>query len=101
MVNELKTPTLGVIVGNRGFFPDHLCDTGRKTILKVLEEEGIKAITLTPADTKFGSVESLSDAHKCADLFKKHRDEIDGVLVTLPNFGDERGVANTLRWSGK
>lgn len=100
MVKELKTPTLGVIVGNRGFFPDHLCDTGRKTILKVLEEEGIKAITLTPADTKFGSVESLSDAHKCSDLFKKHRDEIDGVLVTLPNFGDERGVANTLRWSG-
>ena len=100
MVKDLKTPTLGVIVGNRGFFPDHLCDTGRKTILKVLEEEGIKAITLTPEDTKFGSVESLSDAHKCADLFKKHRDEIDGVLVTLPNFGDERGIANTLRWSG-
>jgi len=100
MVKALKTPTFGVIVGNRGFFPGHLCETGRKTILKVLEEEGIKAITLTPEDTKFGSVESLSDAQKCADLFKKHRDEIDGVLVTLPNFGDERGVANTLRWSG-
>ena len=31
----MNKPTLGVIVGNRGFFPDHLCDTGRKTILKV------------------------------------------------------------------
>jgi L-fucose isomerase-like protein len=92
--------TLGVIVGNRGFFPGHLCDTGRKTILKVLEEEGINAIALTPDDTKFGSVESVSDAQKCADLFKKHREEIDGVLVTLPNFGDERGIANTLRWAG-
>jgi L-fucose isomerase-like protein len=50
--------------------------------------------------TKFGSIETLSDAQKCADLFKQHRDEIDGVLVTLPNFGDERAVANTLRWSG-
>jgi L-fucose isomerase-like protein len=91
---------LGVIVGNRGFFPDHLCDTGRKTVLKVLEEEGIRAITLTPDDTKFGSVETLSDAEKCADLFAANRDEIDGVLVTLPNFGDERGVANALRRSG-
>jgi len=92
-------PTLGVIVGNRGFFPDHLCDSGRKTMLKVLQEEGINAIALTPADTKFGSIESLADAHKCADLFKKHRDEIDGVVVTLPNFGDERAIANTLRWA--
>src|SRR5207245_7886725 len=33
-------------------------------------------------------------------LFKSHREEIDGVLVTLPNFGDERAVANTLRWAG-
>jgi len=95
----MSTPTLGVIVGNRGFFPDHLCETGRQTILKVLAEEGIDVVALTPEDTKFGSVESLADAEKCATLFKEHRDEIDGVLVTLPNFGDERGVANTLRWA--
>jgi len=100
MATQLKNPTFGVIVGNRGFFPDHLCDSGRKTILKVLQEEGIKAVALTPAETKFGSVESVTDAQKCAELFRQHHDEIDGVLVTLPNFGDERAVANTLRWSG-
>ena len=49
---------------------------------------------------KFGSIESLSEAQQCADLFKQHRDEIDGVLVTLPNFGDERPIANALRWAG-
>jgi L-fucose isomerase-like protein len=96
----MNTPTLGVIVSNRGFFPNHLCKSGRQTILKVLEEEGIQAVTLTPEDTTFGSIESLSDAQKCADLFKEHREEIDGVLVTLPNFGDERAVPNTLRWAG-
>ncbi|HJW90925.1 MAG TPA: L-fucose/L-arabinose isomerase family protein [Anaerolineales bacterium] len=100
MNQNLKPITLGVIVGNRGFFPDHLCESGRQTILKVLAEEGLGAVALTPEDTKFGSVESLSDAHKCADLFNKHTAEIDGVLVTLPNFGDERAIANTLRWSG-
>jgi L-fucose isomerase-like protein len=96
----MEKPTLGLIVGNRGFFPDHLCETGRQTVLKVLAEEGINVVTLTPEDTAFGSVESLTDAEKCAALFKERRDEIDGVLVTLPNFGDERGVANALRMSG-
>jgi L-fucose isomerase-like protein len=91
--------TLGLIVGNRGFFPSHLCETGRETVLNVLEEEGIGVIALDPADTEYGSVESLSDAHLCAELFRDHRDEIDGVLVTLPNFGDERGIANTLRFA--
>jgi len=90
---------LGIIVGNRGFFPAHLCESGRRDILRVLEQEGIKAVALPPEATKFGAVESLSDAQKCADLFKAHRDEIDGILVTLPNFGDERAVANTLRWA--
>jgi L-fucose isomerase-like protein len=95
----MDTVTLGVIVGNRGFFPSHLCETGRATVLEVLEDEGIHTVVLSPEDTTFGSVESLSDARKCADLFKAHREEIDGILVTLPNFGDERAIANTLRWA--
>jgi L-fucose isomerase-like protein len=95
----MKQTTVGLIVGNRGFFPDHLCETGRQTVLDVLEAEGINAITLAPEDTPFGSIESLEDAHKCAELFKQHRDEIEGVLVTLPNFGDERAIANALRFS--
>ena len=96
----MKPLTFGVIVGNRGFFPGHLCETGRKTMLKILADEGIKTIALTLEDTKYGSVESVSDAQKLADLFKAHRDEIDGVVITLPNFGDERAIANSLRWSG-
>jgi L-fucose isomerase-like protein len=96
----MKQVTLGVIVGNRGFFPDHLCQKGRQTMLQVLAKAGIKAIIVDEDATPFGSIESVGDAQKCADLFKQHRDEIDGVLVTLPNFGDERAIANTLRWSG-
>ncbi|UCD27307.1 MAG: L-fucose/L-arabinose isomerase family protein [Planctomycetota bacterium] len=91
---------LGLIIGNRGFFPDHLCDSGRKAVIETLKGEGIEIIALGTDATKFGAVETLADARKCAVLFKKHGDEIDGVLVTLPNFGDEKGVANALKFSG-
>jgi L-fucose isomerase-like protein len=92
--------TLGIIVGNRGFFPDRLCDSGRKEILQILKKSGIGTIILPETSTKFGSVESIADAQMCADLFKQNADTIDGILVTLPNFGDERAIANTIRWSG-
>ena len=46
-----KPVTLGLIVGNRGFFPAHLCDTGRTTILKVLEKEGFNVVALTPEES--------------------------------------------------
>ena len=58
----MKQPTLGLIVGNRGFFPAHLCETVRQTMLDVLAAEGIKTIALGPEKTTYGSVESVSDA---------------------------------------
>src|SRR5919109_4572038 len=91
--------TLGVIVGNRGFFPDHLCSSGRKMVLHVLERLGFRVVITPEAATNNGAIESLEEAQPCAEHFKKHRDEIDGVLVTLPNFGDERAIANALRWA--
>jgi len=92
--------TLGVIIGNRGFFPDRLCDSGRKEILRALGNSGIEAVILPETARKFGSVESMEDAQQCADLFRQNADRVDGILVTLPNFGDERAVANAIRWSG-
>ena len=94
-----KQMTFGVIVGNRGFFPDHLAKTGREEMLRVLETAGVRTISLTPEQSKFGAVETPTDARLCADLFRKHRDEIDGVIVTLPNFGEERGIVDALRLS--
>ncbi len=96
----MSATTFGVIIGNRGFFPDVLARDGREEVLQVLEKAGYRTVCLTPQDTKHGSVETLQDARKCADLFRQHRDEIDGIIVSLPNFGDERGVANTVRMAG-
>src|SRR5437016_3272260 len=89
--------TLGVIIGNRDFFPDALVGEARKDIAKLFDSAGIKAVMLSPEQTKLGGVETYADARKCADLFASHRNEMDGVLVVLPNFGDEKGVADTLK----
>src|SRR3954470_20652791 len=94
---ETESATLGVIIGNRDFFPDVLVGEARKDIVKLFESLNIKPILLSTTDTKLGGVETYADARKCADLFSKHRSEIDGVLVVLPNFGDEKGVADTLK----
>jgi L-fucose isomerase-like protein len=93
-------PKLGLIVGNRGFFPDHLAATGRQDMLRVLEEGGAEVVALTTEESKFGAVETFEEAKRCAALFKQHRDTLDGVIVTLPNFGDERAIADTLRLAG-
>ena len=89
--------TLGLIVIQ---FPFGTLEEGRKRVLKVLAELGIDVVALTPEDTPFGTVESYEDAKKCAALFKANAGKLDGILVTLPNFGDERGVADTIRLSG-
>lgn len=98
--SPLQRPvTLGVIVGNRGFFPHHLASEGRQAILQVLNKAGINAIITDEKATDHGAIESLREAQLCAEVFRQHRDEIDGILVTLPNFGDERAIANVLRFA--
>src|SRR5579863_3366414 len=92
-----KKMTMGVIVGNRGFFPDHLAKSGREEILRALETAGMDAVTLDPKESKYGAVETREESRRCAELFKRHRERIDGVIVTLPNFGEERAIADTLR----
>ncbi|MFC3812265.1 L-fucose/L-arabinose isomerase family protein [Lacihabitans lacunae] len=92
--------TLGVIIGNRDFFPDSLVEKARTEIIDVFAKLGLTPILLDTTETKLGGVETYKEAQKCAALFKAHRDEISGVLVLLPNFGDEKGVADTLKLSG-
>lgn len=95
----MKKQTFGVIVGNRGFFPDILASDGRTNIVNVLKSAGYDVVILNPNDTKYGAVETYADAKKCAELFVSKADVIDGIIVTLPNFGDEKGVAEVIKRS--
>ncbi len=92
--------TLGVIFGNRDFFPDQLVEDARKEFKLLLNELNIDAVMLSDTDTKLGGVETFQEAQKCAELFRENKERIQGILVVLPNFGDEKGVSDTIRLSG-
>lgn len=92
--------TFGLIVGNRGFFPDHLASSGRIDMIATLEAAGYDVLCPTPDQTKYGAVETRAEAKACAAMFRAASDRIDGVVVTLPNFGDEKAIAETLRMAG-
>src|SRR3984885_9609221 len=94
-----KGMTLGVIFGNRDFFPDGLVAEARRDLLEVLDAMGVNVVTLTPEQTKLGAVETWQNAVLCGQILREQKQKIDGVLVCLPNFGDEKGVADALRLS--
>lgn len=91
--------TLGVLLGNRDFFPDALITEARRDLIKLFQELSVEPVWLTEADSKLGAVETWADAVKCGALFRANRHRIDGILVCLPNFGDEKGVADAIRLS--
>jgi len=59
---QTQTCTLGVIIGNRGFFPDHLAKSGREEMIAALKRAGIEAVVLGPERSKFGAVETRAEA---------------------------------------
>jgi L-fucose isomerase-like protein len=90
-------PSLGVIFGNRDFFPDQLVAEARADVTTLFEQMGIEAVMLGLEETKVGGVETHADAERCAALFRKHRERLLGLLVVLPNFGGEKGVSEAIR----
>ncbi|WP_319563245.1 fucose isomerase [Marispirochaeta sp.] len=91
-----KQITFGVIPATRNIFNAELAISGRRSLLALLEKKGYGTVVLDENATPTGCVETYKDAKICADLFKRKRDDIDGIIVILPNFGDELGVVNTL-----
>ncbi|MFO7918408.1 MAG: fucose isomerase [Anaerolineae bacterium] len=91
-----KSPTFGLIVGTRGFFNPVLAAEGREALLSRLTNLGYKYVIPPKDATPNGAIETLDDARITAEFFKDHEHEIDGFIVTLPNFGDEVAVVQTL-----
>lgn len=91
--------TFGIIVATRNIFNFQLAQEGRRKILAELDKLGYGTVILPAEATPTGAVETLQDARACAELFSKNRNVVDGIIITLPNFGDELGVINTLKYA--
>jgi L-fucose isomerase-like protein len=97
---KLKKQTFGVIIATRNIFNAKLSVEARKKVLKKLDSMGFGYVILPEDETPTGNIEGYADAVKCGALFKKNSDLIEGVIVVLPNFGDELGVVNAIKLSG-
>lgn len=95
-----KKTCLGVIVGTRGFFSPALIGGARKDALALLEKLDIEYVVGGETETPHGAVESLADAKIYANMFRAQAEKIDGILVVLPNFGNELGVVQTIDMAG-
>ncbi len=95
----MNKTTLAMIVGTRDFFPADPVLEARREVLGLLDEMGVDAVILDEDATNMGAVETWEESKKCAALFRENRDRIDGVLVVLPVFGPEKGIADAIRLS--
>jgi L-fucose isomerase-like protein len=84
--------TLGLVIGSRAFFNGAPCRAAREAVTAQLGSLGIAVVTLPFEATLNGAVQSIPDAELYARHFRAHADQIDGLVICLPNFGDEIAI---------
>jgi L-fucose isomerase-like protein len=83
--------------GGRGLFPASMINAAIKELQKVLSKNGHGYITPPAGTLKNNSVETVAEGKKYAAFLEDNRGKFDGVILCLPNFGDENGAVAALR----
>ena len=86
---------------NRGFFPESLIASARVEVEEAVKKAGHSYIEMDPDATRFGAVETVDEGRKYAAFLEAHRGEYDGVIMSLPNFGDENGAIPAVQGCGR
>jgi L-fucose isomerase-like protein len=86
--------------GNRGFFPASLIAGAREEITRAVADAGYDYIIPDVDMTRYGAVETREEGWKYAKWLKEHEGEYNGVIICLPNFGDENGAMAALQDCG-
>lgn len=92
--------TFALFFGNRGFFPGSLMAAAREEMDQTLKKLGYNTLMLDAQATRHGAVETAAEGAVYAEFLKEHEGEFQGVILCLPNFGDENGAAAALRDAG-
>jgi len=96
----VKKLVFALYFGNRGFFPETLIKGARNELKTALEKKGFGTLIMSEDATRFGAVETADEGRKFASFLKENRGKYDGVVLCLPNFGDENGAIEALRDCG-
>lgn len=93
----MKKTTFALYFGNRGFFPGEVIAEARTAMIRACEENGYGYLIMDEALTRYGAVETLAEGKLYAAFLAEHKGEYDGIILSLPNFGDENGAAAAFR----
>ncbi len=96
----MKPVSFALFFGNRGFFPESLISVARREMQEAVERAGYRALLLDPDATRFGAVETPAEGRLFAAFLGENRGAYDGVILCLPNFGDETGAVAALKDAG-
>ena len=83
---------LALLIANRGFFPSSVISSAREEMVAALKRAGAEAVYPNLSATRYGAVETTAEGMVFADFLADHRGEYDGLVICLPNFGDENGI---------
>ena len=92
-----KKITFALYFGNRGFFPGDLIAGAIADMKKAVTDCGFDYICMQEDLTRYGAVETLEEGKKYAAFLKENEGKFDGIILCLPNFGDENGIKAALR----
>lgn len=92
--------TFALYFGNRDFFPETLIGAARQELREAVERQGYNALMLDEGLTRYGAIESVEDGKKYGAFLKAMRGKYDGVILCLPNFGNETAAVAALRECG-
>ena len=96
----MKQVTFALYFGNRGFFPESLIAAARQEMNKRVTDLGYGALMMKETLTRYGAVETVQEGEKYAQFLKANKGKYDGVILCLPNFGDETGAIAALQDAG-
>ena len=68
-------------------------------MIAMLEGMGVDVVIPHETASNMGAVETWEDAKLWAAYFRANRDSIDGILILLPVFAPERGIADLIKLS--
>ena len=95
-----RKATFALFFGNRGFFPASLIAEAREELPRVLKEWGHDVLMLEEDATGYGAVETPREGELYANFLRENRGKYGGVILCLPNFGDETGAVAALKDAG-